>query len=146
LPDEDTMHQLSRAIYRELAPLIREDGTHKTTEAREAVLQACEAATERLVTDRYYFKNPSRWLFQEVRAHFPIDHQAQAWNTISAYLRAITRWIDEHPEAATAGRHIQCRAFTRRGAPCQRPGLHRNGYCPSHQHLAETDELAAIAA
>lgn len=140
------MHQLSRAIYRELSPLIQEEGTERDVQAREAVLHACEAATDRLITDRYYFKNPSRWLFQEVRAHFPIDQQAQAYRTISAYLRAISRWIDENPEAATAGRHIQCRAFTRRGAPCQRPGFPRNGYCPSHQHLAETDELAAIAA
>ena len=140
------MHQLSRAIYRELAPLIREDDPQRAADAREVVLRACAAATDRLVTDRYYFKNPSRWLFQEVRAYFPIDHQAQAWQTIRAYLRAIIRWIDENPEAATAGRHVQCRAFTRRGQPCQRPGLPRNGYCPSHQHLAETDELAAIAA
>lgn len=140
------MHQLSRAIYRELAPLIREDDPHRAMEAQQAVLKACEAATDRLITDRYYFKHPSRWLFQEVRAYFPIDQQAQAFTTIRAYLRAIIRWIDENPEAASAGRHVQCRAFTRRGAPCQRPGLPRNGYCPSHQHLAETDELAAIAA
>lgn len=140
------MHQLSRAIYRELSPLIREDDPDRLLHAREAVLHACEAATDRLVTDRYYFKNPSRWLFQEVRANFPIDQQAAAWRTISGYIRAISRWIDEHPEEAAAGRHVQCRAFTRRGAPCARPGLPRNGYCPSHQHLAETDELVALAA
>lgn len=140
------MHQFSRAIYRELVPLIREESDERSLQAREAVLQACEAATERLVTDRYYFKNPARWLFQEVRGHFPIDQQATAWRTISAYLRAIIRWMDEHPEEAAAGRHIQCRAFTRRGAPCQRPGLPQNGYCPSHQHLVEADELVAMAA
>ena len=88
----------------------------------EAILRACEAATDRLVTDRYYFKQPSRWLFQEVRPHLPLDQQAQALATVTAYIRAITRWIDANPEAAAAGRHVQCRAFTRRGAPCQRPG------------------------
>lgn len=139
------MHQLSRAIYRELAPLIREDNDGRAVHARELVLEACEAATDRLVTDRYYFKHPARWLFQEVRAQFPLDQQAQVWATIDAYVRAISRWIDANPEAAAAGRHVQCRAFTRRGAPCQRPGLPRNGYCPSHQHLAETDELVAAA-
>ncbi|MDX6722143.1 MAG: hypothetical protein QOD73_547, partial [Solirubrobacteraceae bacterium] len=36
---------------------------------------------------------------------------------------------------------LQCRATTRRGTPCQRVPLHTNGYCPSHQHLAETEEL-----
>lgn len=139
------MHQLSRAIYRELAPLVRDDDP-RAAEAREAILRACEAATDRLVTDRYYFKYPARWLFQEVRPYLPLDQQGRALATVTAYVRAITRWIDANPEAASAGRHVQCRAFTRRGAPCQRPGLPKNGYCPSHQHLVEADELAAIAA
>lgn len=139
------MHQLSRAIYRELAPLVRDDDP-RAAEAREAILRACEAATDRLVTDRYYFKHPARWLFQEVRPYLPLDQQGRALATVTAYVRAITRWIDANPEAASAGRHVQCRAFTRRGAPCQRPGLPKNGYCPSHQHLVEADELAAIAA
>lgn len=139
------MHQLSRAIYRELAPLVREDDP-RAAEAREAILAACEATTDRLVTDRYYFKNPARWLFQEVRPYLPLDQQGRALATVTAYIRAITRWIDANPEAAAAGRHVQCRAFTRRGQPCQRPGLPKNGYCPSHQHLVEADELAAIAA
>jgi hypothetical protein len=36
---------------------------------------------------------------------------------------------------------LQCRATTRRGTACQRKPLHHNGYCPSHQHLAETEEI-----
>ena len=32
------------------------------------------------------------------------------------------------------------------GHPCQRMPLPHNGYCPSHQHLAETEELAEEAA
>jgi hypothetical protein len=43
------------------------------------------------------------------------------------------------------GNPLQCRATTRRGTPCQRIPLHHNGYCPSHQHLAETEELHAGA-
>ena len=27
------------------------------------------------------------------------------------------------------------------GAPCQRIPVHSNGYCPSHQHLAATEEV-----
>ena len=42
---------------------------------------------------------------------------------------------------------LQCRASTRKGTPCQRMPLPHNGYCPSHQHLAETEEFeAAVAA
>ena len=41
------------------------------------------------------------------------------------------------------GNPLQCRASTRKGSPCQRMPLPHNGYCPSHQHLAETEELLA---
>ena len=41
------------------------------------------------------------------------------------------------------GNRLECRATTRRGTPCQRTPLPQNGYCPSHQHLAETEELEA---
>jgi hypothetical protein len=44
-----------------------------------------------------------------------------------------------------AGKPLQCRATTRRGTACQRVPLHSNGYCPSHQHLAETEELEAMS-
>ena len=39
------------------------------------------------------------------------------------------------------GKPLECRATTRRGTPCQRMPLPHNGYCPSHQHLAETEEV-----
>ena len=45
---------------------------------------------------------------------------------------------------AFAGR-LDCRATTRKGTPCRRMPLPRNGYCPSHQHLAETEEVLAAA-
>jgi hypothetical protein len=41
------------------------------------------------------------------------------------------------------GNPLQCRASTRKGTPCQRMPLPHNGYCPSHQHLAATEELPA---
>jgi len=43
------------------------------------------------------------------------------------------------------GRKLDCRATTRKGTPCQRMPLPRNGYCPSHQHLVETEEILAAA-
>ena len=42
-----------------------------------------------------------------------------------------------------AGNRIECRATTRRGTRCQRTPLPQNGYCPSHQHLAEPGGDAA---
>jgi hypothetical protein len=43
------------------------------------------------------------------------------------------------------GNRLECRATTRRGTPCQRTPLPRNGYCPSHQHLAETENVPLAA-
>ena len=42
------------------------------------------------------------------------------------------------------GNALECRATTRRGTPCQRMPLPHNGYCPSHQHLAETEDAEAL--
>jgi hypothetical protein len=33
--------------------------------------------------------------------------------------------------------------MTRKGSACQRMPLPENGYCPSHQHLAETEDAEA---
>ena len=61
--------------------------------------------------------------------------------------------VDPPPGAGVASNHTavsgarpQCRATTRKGAACQRVPLPRNGYCPSHQHLAETEDRELAAA
>ena len=70
------MYRFSRAIYRELADEIIEDphgaGAHTN---HERVLRACEAAIERLATDRHYFARPARTLFNDIRAYFPMCAQ-----------------------------------------------------------------------
>ena len=43
------------------------------------------------------------------------------------------------------GRQLDCRATTRKGTPCQRMPLPHNGYCPSHQHLGDTEEVTLAA-
>jgi hypothetical protein len=56
------MYGISRAIYRELASAVIEDphteGGPCSYENHERVLRACEAAVERLATDRHYFAHP----------------------------------------------------------------------------------------
>jgi hypothetical protein len=57
--------------------------------------------------------------------------------------------LTEHPLAAYAavsGKPLQCRATTRKGDACQRVPLPHNGYCPSHQHLADTEDRELAAA
>lgn len=137
------MYQVSRAIYRELAADIV-TGREGHTE----VLRSCEAAIERLATDRHYFAQPARSLFREVRCHFPLQAQARVWVVVSEYVEAAERllaMLTTHGRDAF-GNQLQCRATTRRGTPCQRVPVHPNGYCPSHQHLAETEEREEAAA
>ncbi|HST56865.1 MAG TPA: hypothetical protein VLJ42_13340 [Solirubrobacteraceae bacterium] len=140
------MYQFSRAIYRELAPHIAVSKPGSTGE-QEHVLHACEAVIERLATDRHYFARPARTLFCDVRTYFPMSEQKRVFQVISSYMDLAERFLSEHPlagYAAVSGKPLQCRATTRKGAACQRVPLPRNGYCPSHQHLADTEDNEQI--
>jgi hypothetical protein len=135
------MYEFSRAIYRELAPEIVEDprsGGRHTNHAR--VLRACEAAVERLAADRDYFAHPARTLFGDIRAFFPMTSQLRVLSVVGYYLELADEALRHQPKV------LQCRASTRRGTPCQRMPLPHNGYCPSHQHLADTENWPALAA
>ncbi len=144
------MYRFSRAIYREIASDIIEEPHGRCPQANhERVLRACEAAVERLATDRHYFARPSRTLFTNVRAYFPMRSQPRVLRVIERYLAFADQFLRSQPQNGydPYGNPLQCRASTRKGTPCQRMPLPHNGYCPSHQHLAETEELeAALAA
>ena len=136
------MYQFSRAIYRELAADI--DGAGGC-EAQQRVLRACESTMERLASDRHYFARPARTLFNDIRLYFPMASQARVWQVVSTYIDAADRFLLTQPRNGydAHGRPLQCRATTRRGTACQRMPLPHNGYCPSHQHLAETEQSEA---
>ncbi len=144
------MYRFSRAIYRELAPDIRPLGHEDVREAHAQVLRSCEAAIERLATDRHYFRRPARTLFSDVRPYFPVAAQERVLNVVTAYLACAEDWFARQParDLGLDGQPMECRATTRRGTACQRAPLPHNGYCPSHQHLADTedDELHRVAA
>jgi len=136
------MYQVSRAIYRELAPQIMEPAGSRVN--HERVLRACEAVVERMATDRHYFARPARTLFQDIREYFPMSAQERVYQVVNGYMTVAQRFLDENPLAgymAVSGKPLQCRATTRKGEDCQRVPLPHNGYCPSHQHLAETEDL-----
>ncbi len=144
------VYRFSRAIYRELSRDIVEDphtpGSHQN---HERVLRACEAAVERMAADRHYFARPARSLFGDVRAYFPMASQPRVLRVIERYLACADEFLRRQPQSGydIYGNRLLCRACTRKGTPCQRTPLADNGYCPSHQHLAETEELeTAIAA
>ena len=136
------MFQFSRGIYRELAPHIDADVYLSESTPYEHVLKACERTMERLSTDRHYFARPARTLFNDIRFCFPMAAQLRVWQVVQAYINAAEQYLDRLPRAGVDvnGNPLQCRATTRKGTACQRVPLPHNGYCPSHQHLAETEE------
>ena len=139
------MYRFSRAIYRELAEDVLEDphsGCSHMNHSR--VLRACESAIERLATDRHYFAHPARTLFTDIRVYFPMSAQMRVLRVIEHYLALADEFLLALPQNGfdAYGNPLQCRASTRKGTPCQRMPLPHNGYCPSHQHLAETEEIA----
>jgi hypothetical protein len=144
------MYRFSRAIYREIARDIIEDQHGLCPNSNQSrVLRSCEAAVERLATDRHYFARPSRTLFNDIRFYFPMCAQPRVLQVIERYLGFADDFLRTQPMNGfdLYGNPLQCRASTRKGTPCQRMPLPHNGYCPSHQHLAETEEMpAALAA
>ncbi len=142
------MFQFSRAIYRELARDI-ETPVGCAVRGHEAVLHACERNLERLASDRHYFAKPARTLFNDIRPYLAMSAQARAWHVVERYVGAAEEWLLKQPRHGldANGNPLQCRATTRRGTACQREPLGHNGYCPSHQHLAETEQSeVALAA
>src|ERR1700694_19573 len=140
------MYGFSRAIYRELESEIVEGPKSARNYANhERVLRACEAAVERLMTDRYYFGRPARALFREIRVYFPMTSQLRVLRVVEHYMALADELLSRLPQNGfdVNGNPLQCRASTRKGSPCQRMPLPHNGYCPSHQHLADTEELEA---
>jgi hypothetical protein len=145
---EIVIYQLSRAIYRELAPyVIRERPPSQSETNHELVLQGCERAMARLVTDGRHFSKPARSLFNEIRVHFSISAQLRVYLLVKHSVELAARLLARLPEQELNGngRPRTCQAMTRKGRPCQRPPLPRSDYCPSHQHLTETfDELVDL--
>ncbi len=142
------MYQFSRAIYRELSSHIDSQRPGSYVDNHHEVLRACEAAVQRLATDRHYFARPARTLFADIRSYFPMSAQERVLQVVTVYLGCAQRFLTEHPYAglALSGESLQCRATTRKGTACQRMPLPHNGYCPSHQHLAETEDAEQLAA
>jgi len=143
------MYQFSRAIYRELAPYIDEHSPAACCgDAHAAVLHACESTVERLPNDRHYFARPARTLFNDIRIYFPMARQARVCQVVTKYIDLSLEWLDRQPRAGfdLHANPLRCRATTRKGTACQRVPLPHNGYCPSHQHLAETEQPHELAA
>ncbi|HEX8053676.1 MAG TPA: hypothetical protein VF517_11855 [Thermoleophilaceae bacterium] len=133
------MYQFSRAVYRELSPLVEIDPHGCDREHRRAVLTACEQAFTRLATDRHYFARPTRSLFNDVRCYFPMARQMDVYRVIDRYMHIAGDYVVQREREGLSidGSPLCCHASTRKGTACQRVPLPGSKYCPSHKHLEE---------
>jgi hypothetical protein len=95
-----------------------------------------------------HFNNPTRTLFRDIRDHFELTAQPHVHAVIKMYLGMAQTYVTQHRREAYAivtGTQMACRGVTRKGAACQRTPTD-NGYCPSHQHLVETQRREASLA
>ena len=131
------MYQFSRAVYRELSPLL--GGEPHVCDSRRQVLDSCERAFTRLATDRHYFARPTRSLFNDVRAFFPMTRQMEVYRVIDRYMHVAAEYVVQREQEGLSidGSPLCCHASTRKGTACQRVPLPGSKYCPSHKHLEE---------
>ena len=133
------MYQISRSIYRRLASRVISDPADPTgSRNRLRLLQACEAAMERMAEDRRYFARPDRSLFEEIRGCFTLGDQVLVYLVVEHHIELADEYLARLPQDVTPfGDPRRCRASTRRGTPCKREPLPGRDYCPSHKHLEE---------
>ena len=129
------MYQVSRSLYRRLAPYVAGGGREDIERNRRRVLDACEQTMRRLEAEPD-FADPARFLFAEVRTCLPISEQGWARRLIDFHVDAARELVTQMP------RERRCPAFTRQGAPCEREPVLDGAYCPSHRHLEEMPEVA----
>src|SRR5689334_24208758 len=110
------MYRFSRAIYRELCEEIVEDPHGGPHGNHERVLRACEAAVERLATDRHYFARPARTLFRDIREFFPMSAQLKVLCVVEHYMALLDDFVRTLPKNGfdVNGQPLRCRASTRR--------------------------------
>src|SRR3954462_4644488 len=92
------MYQFSRAMYRELAPLVQDDRYGCLSHNRQAFLAACETYFRRLATGRHYFAKPGRTPFHDVRFHFPVACQMRVYRTIDRYMKVAGEYVDQREQ------------------------------------------------
>lgn len=134
------MYALSRALYKDIAPYITDEHVNGVNgDVRGAVLTSCEQTMERIADDWRYFNHPDRFLFEHVRAYFPITQQLRVFNLIAGHVERALKVTKTYAVRGFKpdGTRLRCRATTRRSTACVRNIVPGSEYCPSHQHLAE---------
>src|SRR5665809_42307 len=109
------MYQFSRSMYRELAREVTGERVARAAADRARLLQECEAAVERVATDRHYFARPARSLFRDVRCLFPMSSQMRVYEVIERHMMLACEYVDRAAQAGVRldGAPLCCHATTR---------------------------------
>lgn len=142
------MYQFSRSIYRRLSPLVAGCDPAERQHNRTELLHVVELAMERLGSDPFYFSQPARSIFRDIRLLFPISQQRVVYGVVRCHVDLATRYVEDHLRAGVTfdGSPLLCNSNTRKGRQCERAPLPGSKYCPSHQHLAEEPREVPAAA
>lgn len=129
------MYELSRAIYRDLRPLLAVDARHPGRVER-LLLSACEQIVEGIAGGLNYFPTPAAHLFADVRFLFPVGAQARAREIIGGQISRAQSQLEETlaGNGSVNGRR-RCLALTAQGQPCRREAQIDSRYCSSHRTL-----------
>ena len=93
------MYQISRSIYRRLASRVISDPADPTgSRNRLRLLQACEAAMERMAEDRRYFARPERSLFEEIRGCFTLGDQVLVYMVVEHHIELADEYLALDPQ------------------------------------------------
>lgn len=129
------MYELSRAIYRDLRPLLALDARHPGRVER-LLLEGCEQIVEGIAGGLNYFPTPAAHLFADVRFLFPVGEQVRARAIIGAQItRAQSRLQETLVGTAGVNGRRRCLALTAQGQPCRREAQIDSRYCSSHRTL-----------
>jgi hypothetical protein len=128
------MYELSRALYRELRPLLAVD-RRCPGRVERLLLEACEQTVEGIAGGLNYFPTPAAHLFADVRFLFPVREQARARAIIGGRVAKAQESLSELQAIEGMNGRRRCLALTAQGAPCRREAQHNSRYCSSHRHM-----------
>lgn len=131
------LYEHSRALYRDLSPLLATGFSRDPAGRPGELLHAAEAMMRRIGSDWTFLHDPSRRLFRDVRHLFRGDDLVIVLRIVERHVQAALSHAAELAASGITPVVVTCAATNRKGKPCGRepkPGLR---YCPSHQHLAQ---------
>lgn len=131
-----TVYELSRAIYRDLRPLLEVDRA-RPGRVERILLHSCEQVVEGIAGGLNYFPTPAARMFADVRFLFPVRAQERVRAIIGGRLAQAQQQLGEAGHAGTltrAGRR-RCLALTAQGQPCRREAQLDSRYCSSHRSV-----------